>query len=119
MKNYVLGISCLYHNSAAVLLRNGEIAFAAEEERFTRVKGDASFPINAIRFCLDAEGIFPRDLTAVAYYENPGVKFDRIVIGAFLNMPKSVSQFVRAVPDWITNKLWIERKIRKELDYSG
>ena len=119
MKNYVLGISCLYHNSAAALIRNGEIACAAEEERFTRIKGDASFPINAIKFCLDSEGIFPRDLAAVAYYENPGIKFDRIVIGAFLNMPKSVSQFVRAVPDWITNKLWIERKIRKELDYSG
>ena len=109
----------MYHNSAAVLLRNGEIAYAAEEERFTRIKGDASFPINAIKFCLDSEGIFPRDLTAVAYYENPGIKFDRIVIGAFLNMPKSISQFVRAIPDWITNKLWIERKIRKELEYSG
>ena len=119
MKTYILGISCLYHNSAAVLIRDGEIAFAAEEERFTRVKGDASFPINAVKFCLDAEGILPRDLTAVAYYEEPGVKFDRILIGAFLNMPKSIRQFVKAVPDWITNKLWIERKIRKELDYKG
>ena len=119
MKQYVLGISCLYHNSAAALIKDGKIARAAEEERFTRVKGDASFPINAIKFCLDAEGILPQDLLAVAYYEDPGIKFDRILIGAFLNMPKSVNQFIKAVPDWITNKLWIERKIRKELGYSG
>ena len=119
MKKYVLGISCLYHNSAAVLIKDGKIARAAEEERFTRIKGDASFPINAVKFCLDAEGIFPQDLLAVAYYEDPGVKFDRILIGAFLNMPQSVNQFVKAIPDWITNKLWIERKIRKELGYSG
>ena len=119
MKKYVLGISCLYHNSAAALVANGKIVCAAEEERFTRIKGDASFPINAIRFCLDHEGVFPEDLLCVAYYENPGIKFNRILIGAFLNMPQSLGQFVKAVPDWITNKLWIERKIRKELQYSG
>ncbi|MBQ7638224.1 MAG: hypothetical protein IJS90_04925 [Clostridia bacterium] len=119
MKDYVLGISCLYHNSAAALIKDGKIACAAEEERFTRIKGDAAFPINAVKFCLDSEGIFPEDLLTVAYYENPGIKFDRILIGAFLNMPKSIDQFLRAMPDWITNKLWIERKIRKELGFSG
>ncbi len=119
MKKYVLGISCLYHNSAAVLIRNGEIAFAAEEERFTRKKGDASFPIHAVKFCLDAEGILPEDLLGIAYYENTGMKFGRILTSAFLNMPQSINQFVKAVPDWITNKLWIERKIRKELNYRG
>lgn len=119
MSKYVLGISCNYHNSAAVLIKDGLIACAAEEERFTRKKGDASFPINAVKFCLDAEGIFPADLLAVAYYEDPGLKFDRILIGAFLNMPQSIRQFVSATPDWITNKLWIEKKIRKELRYKG
>lgn len=118
-KNYVLGISCYYHNSAAALICNGEIAFAAEEERFTRIKGDASFPVNAVKFCLDAAGIFPQDLSAVAYYEDPGIKFDRILLGVFLNAPKSLLQFVKAIPDWITNKLWIERRIRSELDYKG
>ena len=119
MKKYVLGISCLYHNSAAALIRDGKIACAAEEERFTRIKGDASFPINAIKFCMDHEGISSNDLLSVAYYENPGIKFDRILIGMFCNMPKSIIQFVNALPDWITNKLWIERKIKKELNYSG
>ena len=119
MAKYVLGISCYYHNSAAVLIKDGRIACAAEEERFTRKKGDASFPINAVKCCLDSEGIYPEDLLAVAYYENPGLKFGRIIIGAFLNMPKSIIQFVSAVPDWITSKLWVERKIRKELRYKG
>ncbi len=119
MADYVLGISCYYHNSAAVLIKDGMIACAAEEERFTRKKGDSSFPVNAIKHCLDSEKIFPSDLTAVAYYENPGHKFARMMTGVFLNMPKSISQFVCAVPDWITNKLWTERKIRKELRYKG
>ena len=119
MEQYILGISALYHNAAAALTCGGEILFAAEEERFTRKKGDASFPINAIRFCLDSAGLMPEDLSAVAFYENVSAKFERIQTGVFLNVPKSLPQFLTAMPDWVTNKLWIENKIRKELRYRG
>ena len=119
MEQYILGISALYHNAAAALTCGGEILFAAEEERFTRKKGDASFPINAIRFCLDSAGLMPEDLSAVAFYENVATKFERIQTGIFLNVPKSLPQFLTAMPDWVTNKLWIENKIRKELAWHG
>ena len=119
MEQYVLGISALYHNAAAALTCGGEILFAAEEERFTRKKGDASFPINAIKFCLDSAGLMPEDLSAVAFYANVSTKFERIQTGIFLNVPKSLPQFLTAMPDWVTNKLWIESKIRKELHYRG
>ncbi len=119
MACYVLGISALYHNASAALLRNGQIVAAAEEERFTRIKGDASFPIHSIRFCLDYAKILPEDLFAVAFYENTGIKFERILTSIAANVPKSFPQFLAAMPDWITNKLWIENKIRKELGYKG
>lgn len=119
MEPYVLGISAMYHNAAAALTCGGEIVAAAEEERFTRIKGDASFPINAIKFCLDSAGILPEALSAVAFYENVSSKFERILTGIVLNAPKSLPQFVTAMPDWITNKLWIENKIRKELGWHG
>ncbi len=119
MEQYILGISALYHNAAAALICDGEILFAAEEERFTRKKGDASFPINAIKFCLDSAGLMPEELSAVAFYENVTTKFERIQTGIFLNVPKSLPQFLTAMPDWVTNKLWIENKIRKELGWHG
>lgn len=118
-KQYVLGISCNYHNSAAAIISDGRILFAAEEERFSRIKGDSSFPINAIRFCLDEAGIMPDNLDAVAYYEDPGLKFSRILTNVFLNMPKSFVQYQAALPSWLNNKLWIEREIKKELSYKG
>ena len=119
MEQYILGISALYHNAAAALTCGGEILFAAEEERFTRKKGDASFPINAIKFCLDSAGLMPEDISSVAFYENVSTKFERIQTGIFLNVPKSLPQFLTAMPDWVTNKLWIENKIRKELAWHG
>ena len=119
MAHYVLGISALYHNSAAALIHNGRVIAAAEEERFTRIKGDPSFPINAIKFCLDFAKIMPEDLFAVAFYENTSTKFERIMTSIVANIPRSLPQFLAAMPDWITNKLWIENKIRKELGYKG
>lgn len=119
MERYILGVSALYHNSAAALTRDGEIVAAAEEERFTRKKGDASLPINAIKFCLDTAGVLPDDLAGVAFYENVSAKFERIQTGIVLNVPKSLPQFLTAMPDWITNKLWIENKLKKELCRHG
>lgn len=114
-KIYVLGISALYHNSAAALICNGEILAAAEEERFTRIKGDNAFPIQAITFCLDSVGITASELSYVVYYEDPIEKFGRIMTSSFICAPKSIRQFLAAIPEWISNKLWIEKEIRKQL----
>ena len=119
MEQYYLGVSAMYHNAAAALLRDGELVAAAEEERFTRKKGDASFPINAIGFCLDRAGILPDALAGAAFYENVSAKFERIQTGIALQIPKSLPQFLTAMPDWVTDKLWIEHKLRKELSYRG
>lgn len=115
-KKYILGISALYHNSAAALICDGEIVAAAEEERFTRKKADPSFPINAICFCLDKAGIYPEELYRIAFYENPVEKFGRIITSELLTTPKSAEQFLFAVPEWVTDKVWIEKTIKKELN---
>ena len=112
---YVLGISALYHNSAAALICNGEIVAAAEEERFTRIKGDNAFPIKAITFCLDSAGITASEISYIVYYEDPAEKFGRIMTSSFICAPKSIKQFLAAIPEWISNKLWIEKEIRKQL----
>ena len=78
-KQYILGISAFYHDSAACLLADGEIVAAAQEERFTRKKGDASFPSHAIDYCLGAVGISANDLTHVGFYDKPLLKFERIL----------------------------------------
>ena len=75
----IIGISAFYHDSAACLIRNGEIVTAAQEERFTRIKHDKSFPINAIKFCLDYENINISDIDYISYYERPFLKFNRLI----------------------------------------
>ncbi len=75
---YILGLSAFYHDSAACLLRDGEIVAAAQEERFTRKKGDASFPARAVEYCLQAGGIRARDLAFVGFYDKPLLKFDSL-----------------------------------------
>lgn len=113
---YVLGISAYYHNSAAALVRDGKIVAAAEEERFTRVKGDNSFPINAVSFCMEKENITMSDIEKVVFYEDTAEKFARIMTTALINAPKGVQQYLHGIPQWITEKLWIQRKILKELN---
>ncbi len=116
---YVLGLSAFYHDSAACLLRDGEIVAAAQEERFTRKKGDSSFPQNAIEFCLRQEGIAPRDLTLVGYYDKPLLKFERILETYIGVAPRGFSSFVKAAPLWVKEKLHMEKRIRQGLGYSG
>lgn len=116
---YVLGLSAFYHDSAACLLRDGEIVAAAQEERFTRKKGDSSFPQNAIEFCLRQEGIVPRDLTLVGYYDKPLLKFERILETYIGVAPRGFSSFVKAAPLWVKEKLHMEKRIRQGLGYSG
>ncbi len=115
----ILGISAFYHDSAAALLRDGELVAAAQEERFTRKKHDFSFPCHAIDFCLKQGGVTAKDLDAVAYYEKPFVKFERILFTYLGTFPRSFRSYTKAMPLWLKQKLWIPHLIRKELDYDG
>lgn len=112
---YVLGISAFYHNSAAALVKNGKIVAAAEEERFTRIKGDASFPINAVIFCLGKEKLLMEDIDKVVYYEDTVEKFARFTVTSVINSPKGIKQYFTGMPKWISENLWIHNKIIKEL----
>jgi carbamoyltransferase len=116
---YILGVSAFYHDSAAALLKDGDIVAAASEDRFTRIKGDASFPINAIRYCLREAGIETRDLTYVTFYDKPSLKFKRIVDTYLSVAPSGLESFLASAPLWLTDKLFLEDQIRKPLDYSG
>jgi carbamoyltransferase len=116
---HILGISAFYHDSAACLLRDGEIVAAAQEERFTRKKGDASFPAQAVDFCLQAGGLHASDLDYVGFYDKPLLKFERI-LETYLNVaPRGFASFRRAAPLWVREKLHMERQIREELGYEG
>jgi carbamoyltransferase len=118
-QRYILGISAFYHDSAACLLRDGEIVAAAQEERFTRRKGDASFPTRAVQYCLKAAGITPAQLAYVGFYDKPLLKFERI-LETFLSVaPSGFSQFHLAGPVWLKEKLFLEREIRRALGYDG
>ncbi|MGB5673906.1 MAG: carbamoyltransferase N-terminal domain-containing protein, partial [Gemmatimonadota bacterium] len=116
---YILGISAYYHDSAACLLRDGEIVAASQEERFTRKKGDASYPANAVDFCLRRAGIEPSDLAFVAFYDKPLLKFERILETYLGVAPRGLRQFLMAGPLWIKEKLFMDRSLREELGYDG
>ncbi len=116
----ILGISAFYHDSAAVLVRDGEIIAAVQEERFTRKKHDPSFPKNAIRYCLKKGKIFTKDLDYVVFYEKPFLKFERILETYLSYAPKGIRSFLIAIPLWIKQKIWIKSLIQDELkDYQG
>ncbi len=116
---YVLGISAFYHDSAACLLRDGDIAAAAQEERFTRRKGDASFPQHSVRYCLQAAGIRPSDLAYVGFYDKPLLKFERILETYLGVAPRGFAQFRMAGPLWMKEKLFLGDEIRRALGYEG
>jgi carbamoyltransferase len=116
---FILGISAFYHDSAACILRDGEIVAAAQEERFTRKKGDASFPANAVDFCLGRAGVEPEDLAFVAFYDKPLLKFERILENYLSVAPRGLKQFLVAGPLWIKEKLFMDRSLREELGYDG
>ena len=105
MTTYVLGISAFYHDAAAALLRDGEIIAAAHEERFTRVKGDASCPVNAVQYCLREAGIGMDDLAYVGFYDKPALKFKRIAQTYLGLAPRGLESFLAAAPLWLTKKL--------------
>ena len=119
-KRCILGVSAFYHDSAACLIRDGEIVAAAQEERFTRKKGDANFPFQAIAYCLQAGGISPEELAAVAFYDKPILKFERILENYLGVAPKGIRSFTMAMPLWLKEKLFTRETIRRELKgYQG
>lgn len=115
----VLGISCWYHDAAACLLKDGVIAAAAQEERFTRRKHDPSFPRRAIDYCLERGGIAAGDLDIVAFYDKPFLKFERLLETYLSYAPRGLPSFLAAMPVWLKEKLWIPDLVRKELGYQG
>jgi carbamoyltransferase len=112
----ILGISAFYHDSAAALVRDGEIIAAAQEERFSRKKHDARFPRNAAAYCLWEGGLRVRDLDAVVFYDKPLLKFERLLETYLLNAPAGVRSFMAAMPVWLKEKLNLKRLLRKELE---
>lgn len=114
----ILGISAYYHDSAAALVRDGEIIAAAQEERFTRKKHDAAFPTEAIRYCLKEGGI-AGEIDAVAFYEKPIAKFDRLLETYFSIAPHGMRSFIQAMPIWLRQKLWIPLEIENKLAALG
>ena len=111
----VLGISCWYHDAAAALVRDGEIVAAAQEERFSRRKHDAEFPRNAITYCLAEAGIEAGQLDAVAFYDKPLLKFERLLETYVSYAPRGLASFIRAMPLWLKRKLWIPDLLETEL----
>jgi carbamoyltransferase len=116
---HILGISAYYHDSAACLLRNGEIVAACQEERFTRKKGDPDFPRRAVAHCLETAGISVGDLTHVGFYDKPLLKFERILETYMGVAPRGFSSYLLAGPLWIKDKLYIDRQLKEELEYDG
>jgi carbamoyltransferase len=112
---YSLGISALYHDSAITLLRDGEIIYAAQEERFTRIKNDASFPINCIYQCFKEHNITLDDIDVIIFYDDPKLKWERIQATFVKNFPKGFKNFCRAFYAWFPRKRFIKRTIKKEL----
>ena len=112
---YILGISAFYHDSAACLLKDGEIIAAAQEERFTRKKHDAGFPRHAIQYCLEEAGISASQIDNVVFYEKPFVKFERLLETYLAFAPKGFTSFAKAMPVWIKDKLFQKAALIKEL----
>ncbi len=115
----ILGISAFYHDSAAALVRDGKIIAAAQEERFSRKKHDERFPFHAVRYCLHEAGIGPDDLDAVAFYDKPITKFERLLQTYFSVAPSGLKSFMMAMPLWIREKLWIPLEIEESLEECG
>jgi carbamoyltransferase len=112
---FILGISAYYHDSAAVLLGDGIIVAAAQEERFTRKKHDPAFPEHAIQYCLEEAGIVLKDVSDVVFYDKPLVKFERLLETYLTYAPRGFRSFVSAMPIWLKEKLYLKRTLKKEL----
>ena len=115
----ILGISAYYHDSAACLVHEGKIIAAAQEERFTRKKHDFNFPFHAIDYCLREGKISANELDYVAFYDKPFIKFERLLETFLAYAPVGIKSFVKAIPVWVKQKLWIRELIKNDLGYQG
>ena len=119
MAKHILGISAYYHDSAAALLRDGEIVAAAQEERFTRKKHDAGFPAGAAQYCLAEAGIALQDLDHVVFYDKPLVKFERLLETYLSYAPNGIRSFAAAMPIWLKEKLFLKNTLKNEFAALG
>ena len=115
MDQYILGLSCYYHDSAAALLKNGEIVAAAQEERFSRRKHDSRFPKNAVSYCLRSQDIDLSDVKEVIYYEKPLLTFERLLETYLGSAPRGGRSFVAAMQVWLKEKLFLKNELKKNL----
>ncbi len=115
MSTIILGISAYYHDSAAAILKDGNIIAAAQEERFTRIKGDSSFPHNAINFCLNVVQKKIEEIDYIIFYEEPFTKFERLLISYHSTVPKGIKSYLKSMPKWLSTNIWLENEISKEL----
>src|SRR5262245_38594591 len=115
----VLGISAYYHDSAAALVRDGEIVAAAQEERFTRKKHDAGFPAHAVDYCLKEGGVSLDEVDYVAFYDKPLLKFERLLETYLAFAPRGFKSFSMAIPVWLREKLFLKDLLTKELKSRG
>lgn len=118
-KTHILGISAYYHDSAACLVSDGKIMAAAQEERFTRIKHDHSFPNYAIKYCLEAAGLAGQGVDYVAFYDKPFLKFERLLLTYLASAPSGLASFIKAMPLWLKRKIWMKDLIRRELNHEG
>lgn len=112
----ILGISAYYHDSAAAIVVDGEIIAAAQEERFTRIKHDPSFPANAVKYCLEQTGLKIDELDAFVFYDKPFLKFERLLQTYYGFSPRGLQSFIKAVPIWVKEKLFLKKAIKTELE---
>ena len=115
MSSYILGLSCFYHDSAAALLKDGEIIAAAQEERFSRKKHDSRFPKNALLYCLKSQGISLSDVQKIVYYEKPLLTFERLLETYLGTAPRGGRSFVAAMQVWLKEKLFLKKELKKNL----
>ena len=112
---YILGISAYYHDSAAALISDGDILVAAQEERFSRKKHDARFPVNAVKYCLAESGVTINDIDSIVFYDKPLVKFERVLETYLSYAPNGFRSFLAAMPVWLKEKLFLKTTLKKEL----
>ena len=114
MSNLILGISAYYHDSAAAIIKDGHIVAAVQEERFSRIKHDPSFPAQAIEYCLSQANVSLDQLDAIIFYDKPLLKFERLLETYFANAPRGFRSFLRAMPIWLKEKLYLKSVLRRE-----
>tara|TARA_Y100000589_G_scaffold220301_2_gene207912 strand:- start:917 stop:2773 length:1857 start_codon:yes stop_codon:yes gene_type:complete len=114
MDNYIIGLSCFYHDSAVTLIKNGEIVAAVQEERFSRIKHDSRFPINSIKYSLKSQNIDLRDIDTIVYYEKPLLTFERLLETYLAVAPRGFRSFIAAMQVWVKEKLFLKSELRNK-----